>query len=309
MRRQLAIIIPAYKQDYLGETLTSIFSMKLVEESHVYIFDDASPWDIESVVSSYRNLPNVTYFRFSQNMGGSNLAEHWNRCIKRTKEDWIWLFSDDDLVSIDCLDSFFNELNADKDSSHLYRFNTHMISASSSLIRKNPKHKLIESSEDYIRDKILGKRLGFVTEFIFSRDIFLESEGFVAFNKAWNSDDATWLKMGRFSSLKLLERGIVSWRLSNANISSVKAGDAHELMEATSDYIRWIYDNEYFEEEERDFLCKVLVVRQCIYLWNFSLEALSKVLKYWGLFWRRDFISIILMLFLVVKQKILSRCM
>ena len=49
---QLAIVIPAYKAKYLPETLDSLVA-QTDKRFHVYIGDDKSPEDIETIVKRY----------------------------------------------------------------------------------------------------------------------------------------------------------------------------------------------------------------------------------------------------------------
>ena len=44
---------------------------------------------------------NIVYSTFDTNLGGVDLAGHWDRCIALAKEPVIWFFSDDDLMPQD----------------------------------------------------------------------------------------------------------------------------------------------------------------------------------------------------------------
>ena len=96
MKNKLAIIIPAYKARFFREVLDSIVRQSN-RDFTVYIGDDASPDDLESIVSDYKDKLDIFYFRFEQNWGGRDLVAHWERCIELSDEPLVWLFSDDDL--------------------------------------------------------------------------------------------------------------------------------------------------------------------------------------------------------------------
>ena len=96
MKNKLAIIIPAYKACFFREVLDSIVRQSN-RDFTVYIGDDASPDDLESIVSDYKDKLDIFYFRFEQNWGGRDLVAHWERCIELSDEPLVWLFSDDDL--------------------------------------------------------------------------------------------------------------------------------------------------------------------------------------------------------------------
>ena len=98
--KKLAIIIPAYKPRFLRETLDSIAKQNN-HDFTVYIGDDASPYQLETIVDQYKNKFDIIYHRFEQNMGKKDLPGHWERCILLSEEEFIWLFSDDDLMPFD----------------------------------------------------------------------------------------------------------------------------------------------------------------------------------------------------------------
>ena len=65
MKNKLAIIIPAYKACFFREVLDSIVRQSN-RDFTVYIGDDASPDDLESIVSDYKDKLDIFYFRFEQ---------------------------------------------------------------------------------------------------------------------------------------------------------------------------------------------------------------------------------------------------
>ena len=54
MRNTLAIVIPAYKPDFLLKTLTSIYSQSC-KDFNLYIGDDCSPYDLSSIISQFND--------------------------------------------------------------------------------------------------------------------------------------------------------------------------------------------------------------------------------------------------------------
>lgn len=90
MKNKLAIIIPAYKACFFREVLDSIVRQSN-RDFTVYIGDDASPDDLESIVSDYKDKLDIFYFRFEQNWGGRDLVAHWERCIELSDEPLVWL--------------------------------------------------------------------------------------------------------------------------------------------------------------------------------------------------------------------------
>ena len=108
MENRLAIIIPAYKTRHL-ETAFQCLQQQTCQRFNLYVFDDASPNDVRGCFDRwFVESEQVHFHRFEDNMGGQNLSKHWNRCLKMTgAEEWVWLFSDDDMMSPDCVATFY----------------------------------------------------------------------------------------------------------------------------------------------------------------------------------------------------------
>lgn len=217
----LAIVIPAYKDTFLDMTLESL-SRQTNKDFRVYIGDDSSPYDLESIVSKYREVLNIRYVRFPDNIGGKDLVAQWERCVSLTHdEEWIWLFSDDDYLSPDCVDSFYQVVSA-YPRYDVYRFNVQVVGREQNLLKKVIYPPVI-SSYDLYRGKLLGRLDCYVVEFIFSRKVYEEQGGFLSFDLAWGSDLATWVKFGMEKGIRSLDGGVVSWRSSGDNISTIES--------------------------------------------------------------------------------------
>lgn len=131
---KVAIIIPAIKRKFLRKTLMSIF-LQTLDNFHVYIGDDASKEDLQSVILDFPQ-DKITYKRFKTNLGSCDLISQWKRCIALSSEEpWIWLFSDDDLMSPTCIEQFVAFAKGHK--SDFYRFQTRKIDERDNVIQEN----------------------------------------------------------------------------------------------------------------------------------------------------------------------------
>lgn len=107
---KLAIIIPAYKEEFLAETLESLANQTNMD-FNVYVGDDCSPFDLGKIVDSFQDKLSVSYTRFSNNLGKTNLIAHWNRCLDLLQaEEYFCLFSDDDVMESRCVEAFYQSL-------------------------------------------------------------------------------------------------------------------------------------------------------------------------------------------------------
>ena len=109
-QNKLAIVIPAYKATFLAAALDSI-AAQTCQDFTLYIGDDCSPHQLGEIVERYRNKINLVYKRFDTNLGGKDLVAQWERCIDMSQdEEWIWLFSDDDVMEPQCVEEFYKTI-------------------------------------------------------------------------------------------------------------------------------------------------------------------------------------------------------
>ena len=257
----LAIVIPAYKVDFLEATLESIANQSR-KEFVLYVGDDCSPYDVSSLVDKYSHKFNVVYHRFEDNLGGKDLVAQWERCIALTQgEKWIWLFSDDDIMSPDCVERFYNEVSGNRESYDVYHFNVNVIDSFGHEVRKTKRFPEIIKSEELYRQKESARIDSFVVEYIFSRKAFSSIGGFVKFDMAWGSDTATWVMLGGGKGIKTISNATVGWRQSGCNITPDVSNDMVQrklLLEI--DYLKWAAS--YFSSDSISSYNKYLLFRK-----------------------------------------------
>lgn len=219
METKLAIIIPAYKPEFLSKALTSICSQSC-KKFNLYIGDDCSPYDLSSIVNQFNNGKiNLKYKRFAINVGGQDLVAQWERCISLTQgEEWIWIFSDDDVMGERCVEKFFQELDRTQHSYDIYHFNVQVIDKWENVQKKSLYPDVISANAFY-KWKAEAKIESFVVENIFSKEIYDQIGGFSKFPLAWGSDTLTWMRMMENKGMKTIPDEFVYWRSSNVNIT------------------------------------------------------------------------------------------
>lgn len=237
--KSIAIIIPAYKPDFLRETLDSI-ARQSSSDFTVYIGDDASPYGIKEIVTDYESRLDIHYFRFPDNLGGSDLVGQWQRCIDLAAgEEWIWLFSDDDLMQPNCVESFLSTIKEGFDVVH---FPLEIIDSQGESVRRCPSFAPILPASDFYSLLYRHQIDARMPEFVF-RASELEKNGLVNFDLAWRSDNATVMLNSRNGGILSIEGNDCSvlWRTSENNISAVN--DLRERKNfATIDFFNWVYD-------------------------------------------------------------------
>lgn len=215
----LAIVIPAYKHQFLRETLESIAG-QTCKDFNLYIGDDGSPNPIKEIVEEFRGRLDFTYHRFEENLGSKSLVGHWKRCIEMTQgEEWLMILGDDDVFSENLVEFFFKNLNEiifNKIS--VVRFATIPINEfgkPTSPVFLNPKFE--KAPDSFIR-KMEGKTRSSLSEYVFFKKAF-EKNGFRDFPLAWYSDDYAWLTFSGFSSIFSINEATCKIRTSEQSLS------------------------------------------------------------------------------------------
>lgn len=243
MNEKLAIVIPAYKTDYLDEVFTCIKN-QTSQDFSLYVFDDASPYGIKECFDKYfQESQKNKYIRFEENLGGSNLAEHWNRCIKNVRdEEWIWLFSDDDIMDCNCVERFYQALK-DHKIHDVARFNLAYIDKNDNVIFHTKPYEQYLSSSRFFSLLYSGRIQARMPEFIFKRKKIEEIGGFVVFDLAWRSDNATVIAVSHPNGIYTISKAGIRWRLSDTNISG-KRNTSISLRKrlSTIAFFEWVDD-------------------------------------------------------------------
>lgn len=220
--QKLAIIIPAYKIDFFERTLASLVR-QTCRDFTVYIGDDCSPNDFESLIENYKDKINIYYTRFETNLGGKDLVAQWERCVDLAQgEQWLWLFSDDDELEENCVEQFYKTIS-DNPKTSLVHFDVRVIDADGVYV-KNKQFVKADfaahyTAKEYAKARLRYKINSFVVEFIFRKDTFMENGRFQNFDMAWGSDDATWIKLSKDAGITTTKGAHVRWRLSDSNIT------------------------------------------------------------------------------------------
>jgi len=244
MEKPLAIIIPAYKIDFLEHCLSSI-SNQTNKNFNLYIGNDSSTDNIDSLVDSYRNIIDLTYRRFDANLGSISLVKQWERCIELSRnEEWIWLFSDDDTMDIDCVENFLC-LEKQTEDCNIFRFSLQVINKNGEIERMT-KYPEEESVDQFILNRFSLKYDSAITNYIFKRENY-NKFGFKEFPLAWCSDDASIINFSNNKAIITIPNCNVQWRISSRNISSTNNSLLQkQKVYSRLAYVEWLYTSKKF---------------------------------------------------------------
>lgn len=214
----IAIIIPAYKSEYLPTTLDSL--VKQTDKNFkVYIGDDNSPDNLFEIVRRYIDKLNLVYNRFDENLGGKDLVAHWNRCLNMTEnEDWFILFSDDDILDPDCIRLLRQEIQSTNYNVH--HFNLKIIDADGNLLSTPAAYPKHLPALDFFKLLYTYKIDARMPEFVFRLSHFRKTGGFIPFELAMCSDNATVISCAYEKGINTIGQTYVQWRNSGKNVSA-----------------------------------------------------------------------------------------
>lgn len=250
MSYKFAIVIPAYKMQYLDAALASI-AAQTNKNFKVYVCDDGSKENIKAISDKYTDQLDIAYHRFDENLGKTDLVKHWNRSVEMTNEEWVWLFSDDDAMAPGCAQAFFDALALTNAQHNLYRFNIEMIDAAGEIICVKEPHPITETGYQFLKGRLQSRSLSAAVEYIFKKEVFIAANGFVSFPLAYCSDDASWIEFAGEGHIYTMQSEKVYWRSSGINISSAK-GLQHKKVDSLIKFIT--YASNKFPEKRVELL-------------------------------------------------------
>ncbi len=235
---QLAIVLPAWKPDFLQCALESIRA-QTDQRFTLYIADDGGPDKIARICDNFDNT-GLIYHRFDENIGNTSLTRHWDRSIALSIEPWIWLFGDDDEMHPECVAKFYETLGNLKPEVSVIRFNTDVIDEASEIRKRNPSHPQSESASEFLFDRLLGHRASYVTEYIFRRSTYSLKGGFPDYPVAWCADDAAWFSFAGDGPILTIAGPRVRWRSSRINITGANRSYQTQKLEAGRKFLNFI---------------------------------------------------------------------
>jgi glycosyltransferase involved in cell wall biosynthesis len=235
---KLAVVIPAYKKTFFELALASLAAQSNSDFT-VYIGDDHSPEDLRSVVDRFRERLRIQYTRFSFNIGPKDLVKQWERCVGLIRDEaWVWVFSDDDIASENCVESFFRAQA--RTDGEVYRFNTRTVDAEGREIRATRHSPDFETSEQMALNLLLGLRGNSMPDHIFSRKVYERNGGFVYTPYAQGADWAMSMLFSREKGMHVVQDARVDWRWAGASVSSNAAKNRTATILGHYVFIAWV---------------------------------------------------------------------
>jgi len=236
----LAVVVPAYKADFFAQALASL-ARQTDQRFNLYVCDDASPADIAGIAA--KTLPTRQYMfrRFENNLGGTALARHWDRCVAMTDEPWVWIFSDDDVADENCVAEFYKLVEAEPEGADVLRFDAWIIDEHDKVTGLHVLNRDVESWLEFAYGLLMGWRRSFMQQIIFRRTIYDRAGGFLDQPLAWSTDDAALIAFGRLKPIRRIPHALLRWRCSDKNISSNRPqARRKQIVFAVCQFLQWL---------------------------------------------------------------------
>mgnify|MGYP000969583885 CR=1 FL=1 len=231
-----SFIMPAYKADFIRESIDSILSQSY-SEFELIVLNDASPDALEDIICKY-NDSRIRYYVNEENIGGKDLVAQWNKCLSFARNEFVVLASDDDIYDEDFL-CHMAKLIEKYPKVDAFHSRVQIVDTYNQIIDYSEACAEWESCEEIIWHRICKKRAQYIPEFVFRRQALMDNGGFVKFPSAWGSDHATAFLLAKEQGVVCCNKPLFKWRYSGINISS-SGKHVENKVKGLTQYHAWI---------------------------------------------------------------------
>lgn len=183
---KFSITIPAYKSTFLKEAIISCLNQSY-SDFELIIVDDASPENIQEIVSPFISNPYVRFFRNDTNCGAEHVVDNWNICLRHCSGEWVICMGDDDVLMPNCLEEYVKAIESFPNVDILHA-RVKQIGEKGDLIQVLPERPEYESDYSFIAERLRG-RVQYIGDFCFRTERLKAEGGFYYLPFAWGSDD------------------------------------------------------------------------------------------------------------------------
>lgn len=250
--------IPAYKAAFLKECITSILA-QTCQDFELIIVNDASPEAIDVIVNEI-NSPKIKYYTNENNFGAEHVVDNWNKCLSYASGEYFILMGDDDKMCPDYLEEF-SALIDKFPLCGVYHCRTLIIDEHSTPVQLTEPRPEFETVYDTILQRIEGKRLFFISDYVYRTSTLRENQGFYKLPLAWGSDDISCYIAATKNGIAHTNKPVFMYRRNAQTIST--GGNIYLKMDSTLAEEKWLSDFMKNEpENSTDKLLKQSIARE-----------------------------------------------
>ncbi len=230
----ISMVMPAYKAKFLKQAIDSIIAQRY-HNFELIIVDDASPENLQSIVSEYSD-PRISYYRNEKNLGSISLVMQWNHSIRYAKGDYLVLAADDDLYHPDFLTTCVG-LAMKYPDVDVVRSRVEQIDEENKLVGIDGILPEYCSKYQFLKYWLDATAFTCIGNFMFKSSVIKEKQ-FIDFPSAFGSDTASAIMMAE-NGIANTQEMLFSFRLSTIHLSSSK-GKLTEKLEANTLLFKWL---------------------------------------------------------------------
>lgn len=254
-----SILLPSFRARFLNVCLESILR-QTEPDFELIVVDDASPEDLESIVSSFQD-PRIRYFRNATGCGAEHLVDNWNICLGYARGEFVLNMGDDDILEPRCLEAF-GELIARHPDQDVYHMRASFIDENGTVFRVLEERPETETLEEMVLARWKG-RPQMIGDYLFRRQPLVEAGGYYDLPYAWCSDDITVFRAAREKGIANSNEPLFLFRKSRYSISG-NALNTEGKLQATLQSESWYrsvfgqragcVERRYYRRQRRFFL-------------------------------------------------------
>lgn len=254
-----SILLPSFRARFLNVCLESILR-QTEPDFELIVVDDASPEDLESIVSSFQD-PRIRYFRNATGCGAEHLVDNWNICLGYARGEFVLNMGDDDILEPRCLEAF-GELIARHPDQDVYHMRASFIDENGTVFRVLEERPETETLEEMVLARWKG-RPQMIGDYLFRRQPLVEAGGYYDLPYAWCSDDITVFRAAREKGIANSNEPLFLFRKSRYSISG-NALNTEGKLQATLQSESWYrsvfgqragcVERRYYRRQRRYFL-------------------------------------------------------
>lgn len=229
----VSVAIPAYKQKYLAEAIRSVLNQSY-QNIELIIVNDRSPEDIDGVVSQF-NDSRIRYYVNEQNLGGTNPANNWNKCLSYAQGEFFALLCDDDLYEPDFIEQMMS-LASKYPKTNVFRARANFIDKEGKETNRYASAPEWESWDDYLWHVCHNYRSQTISEWMYRREAIINAGGYALLPLAWYADYLSIFRFAKEGGIASTYHILVHFRLSGDNISSQDDKNTLQKIEAQNMY-------------------------------------------------------------------------
>lgn len=236
---KISIAIPAYKDKYLREAITSVLNQSF-EDFELIIVNDASPNPITKVVEEFKDS-RIRYYINEQNIGGKDPVANWNKCLSYAQGEYFVLLCDDDLLEPTFLERMLGLVKMHPEC-NVFKSGVKVINERQEVISTYPLSPAWESCADYIHHVSIRKRKQTISEWMFRRHHMISCGGYEPVPMAWGADYLSIMKFSIDGGIASAKEELVTFRRSGENISTVYDKNLEKKLLGTKVYTQKLND-------------------------------------------------------------------